>query len=71
MSPVVITLLVLVGVGLLLALVAARNVAGRARHRIGKIFPICARAGGASDIVAAARRAAKPVRAMVRNISRL
>src|SRR6478736_575363 len=36
-----------------------------------KILPICARAGGASEIVVAATRAAKPVRAMVRNISRL
>src|ERR1700692_185604 len=36
-----------------------------------KILPICARAGGASEIVVAARRAAKPVRAMVRSISRL
>src|ERR1700712_5820287 len=36
-----------------------------------KILPICARAGGASEIVVAANRAAKPVRAMVRNISRL
>ena len=35
-----------------------------------KILPICARAGGASEIVEAATRAAKPVRAMVRNISR-
>ena len=34
-----------------------------------KILPICARAGGASEIVEAATRAAKPVRAMVRNIS--
>ena len=36
-----------------------------------KILPICARAGGASEIVEAAIRAAKPIRAMVRNISRL
>ena len=36
-----------------------------------KILPICARAGGASEIVEAATRAAIPVRAMVRNISRL
>ena len=36
-----------------------------------KILPICACAGGASEIVVAAIRAAKPVRAMVRNISRL
>ena len=36
-----------------------------------KILPICACAGGASEIVEAATRAAKPVRAMVRNISRL
>ena len=36
-----------------------------------KILPICACAGGASEIVVAATRAAKPVRAMVRNISRL
>jgi hypothetical protein len=36
-----------------------------------KIVPICARAGGASENVAAAMMAAKPVRAMVRNISRL
>ena len=35
-----------------------------------KMLPICARAGGASEIVVAASRAAKPVRAMVRNISR-
>ena len=35
-----------------------------------KILPICARAGGASASVEAAIRAAKPVRAMVRNISR-
>ena len=35
-----------------------------------KILPICARAGGASEIVVAATRAAKPVRTMVRNISR-
>ena len=34
-----------------------------------KIVPICARAGGAAKIVVAATRAAKPVRAMVRNIS--
>src|SRR5258705_2440275 len=34
------------------------------------MLPICARAGGASEIVEAAMRAAKPVRAMVRNISR-
>src|ERR1700716_2010786 len=36
-----------------------------------KILPICACAGGASEIAVAANRAAKPVRAMVRNISRL
>ena len=36
-----------------------------------KILPICARAGGASEIVVAATRAARPVRAMVRNISQL
>src|ERR1700722_15435242 len=35
-----------------------------------KMLPICARAGGASAIVVAARTAAKPVRTMVRNISR-
>jgi hypothetical protein len=36
-----------------------------------KILPICARAGGASEIAVAASKAARPVRAMVRNISRL
>src|SRR6188474_2541845 len=36
-----------------------------------KILPICACAGGASEVVVAAIRAARPVRAMVRSISRL
>jgi hypothetical protein len=36
-----------------------------------KIVPICARAAGASEILLAAIRAAKPVRTIVRNISRL
>ncbi|GAB7000503.1 hypothetical protein JCM18382A_52710 [Bradyrhizobium sp. 17-4] len=35
-----------------------------------KIVPICARAGGASEMVEAATKAAKPVRATVRSISR-
>src|SRR3954454_6127887 len=37
----------------------------------GKIFPIWACAGGAGEVVVAAIRAARPVRAMVRSISRL
>src|SRR4051812_14554529 len=36
-----------------------------------KILPICACAGGTSDVMVAAIRAARPVRAMVRSISRL
>src|ERR1044072_9907994 len=36
-----------------------------------KILPICACAGGASEVVVAAIRAARPVRAMVLSISRL
>src|SRR5215203_6661677 len=36
-----------------------------------KILPTCACAGGTSDVMVAAIRAARPVRAMVRSISRL
>src|SRR5438105_7786202 len=36
-----------------------------------KILPICACAGGATEIAAAANNVARPVRAMVRSISRL
>jgi len=34
------------------------------------MLPICACAGGASEIIAAAKKAAKPVSAMARNILR-
>ena len=56
---------------LLLRLAAAGMAPGGRGGGSEKILPICACAGGASEIVVAATRAAKPVRAMVRNISRL
>ncbi len=56
---------------LLLLLTAAGMLPGGRGAGSEKILPICACAGGANEMVAAATRAANPVKAMVRNISRL